>query len=201
MSKEWSHDVMICGGGVVGATLAAELLIKTKGSCNIGLVEFAAPKSSIRGPEVAPDVRVYALSPHSIALLKRIGAWKYIEERSKPYTSMQVWESSGPGFFRFSSQDLHADELGRICEDQTIQTAIYQAIRDQGFEFTSYIGSSVSDIKLPASANNPSGPAIVTVQTKDKENNVAEQIISARFVCLCFIVKGFGWQTISSSFV
>ena len=167
---QWDHDVLICGGGVVGAALAADILLRTNGSCSVGLVELSPPKPTIRTSSESPDVRVYALSPNSIQQLNRIGAWKYIEERSKPYSTMQVWEESGPGLLRFSSNDMGAPELGRICEDQTIQSAIYQSIKDNGFNMTTYYGYSVDDLKLPASAVNPMGGAVANIQPKDAKN-------------------------------
>uniref|UniRef100_A0A7S3M4D1 FAD-binding domain-containing protein n=1 Tax=Spumella elongata TaxID=89044 RepID=A0A7S3M4D1_9STRA len=129
----------------------------------------------------SPDVRVYALSPNSIQFLDRIGAWKYIKDRSQPYTAMQIWEESGPGLLRFSADDMGAPALGRICEDQTIQTAIYQSIKDQGYNFSPYFGYSVDDVKLPANGNNPSSPAVVKIEPKDTVNFQPKEL-SARLV-------------------
>lgn len=165
--SKWDHDLLICGGGVVGAALAADVLQRTKGTCNVGIIELSPPKTSIKTSVDPPDVRVYALSPNSIQILERIGAWKYIAERSHPYTNMQVWEQSGPGLVKFSANDINANELGRICEDQTIQSAIYQAIRDQGHTLTTYFGYAVDDLALPGNPKNPEGPAQVTIKPKD----------------------------------
>lgn len=175
---QWDHDVLICGGGVVGAALAADILMRTNGTCSVGLVEMSPPKPSVRTMAESPDVRVYALSPNSIQQLTRLGAWKYIDERSKPYNTMQVWEESGPGLLRFSSTDMGAPELGRICEDQTIQSAIYQAIKDNGHSMTTYYGCSVDDLKLPVSAVNPMGGAVASIQPKDAKQERKQ--VSAR---------------------
>jgi len=156
--------------------LAADVLMRSKGACNVGLIELGPPKTSFKTPQDSPDVRVYALSPNSIEFLDRIGAWKYIKDRSQPYTSMQIWEESGPGLLRFSANDMGAVALGRICEDQTIQSAIYQSIRDQGHDFTTYFGYSVDDVKLPANANNPSSPATVHIQPKDATKFQAKEL-------------------------
>ena len=162
----------------MGAALAADLLQRTNGSCDIGLVELSAPKDFKTGND-APDVRVYALSPHSIQMLDRLGAWKYIEPRSQPYTAMQIWEESGPGMLRFSASEMHVSELGRICEDQTIQSAIFQSIKDKGYKFTTYFGHSVSDVKLPTSGVNPEGAGIVALQTKESKG---DKHVHARYV-------------------
>jgi len=165
------HDVLICGGGVVGAALAADLLTKTKGACSVGLVELHPPKKEIKNVSDPPDIRVYALSPHSIKRLDELGAWKYIQPRSQSYDGMQIWESSGPGLLRFSAEDMKVKALGRICEDITIQSAIYQAIQDSGYadSLTTYYGSSVTDISLPDEPNRTTDYSVtdVTVQPKD----------------------------------
>ena len=59
----------------------------------IGIVDTRAPPSLESCLEREhPDLRVYALSPHSISLLKDIGAWKYIEDggRCHSYDKMYV---------------------------------------------------------------------------------------------------------------
>ena len=177
--KKWDHDVMICGGGVVGAALAADLLHRTGGLCNVGLVESTPPKDYFKTDADAPDVRVYALSPHSIEVLERIGAWKYIEPRSKPYNTMQIWEESGPGMLRFCAKEMDATELGRICEDQTIQSAIFQSIKDKGYNFTTYFNHAVNDVKLPMNGNNPNGAGVVSLQVKGSKEEVH---LHSRFV-------------------
>ena len=179
-TSKWDHDVLICGGGVVGAALAAELLMRSKGTCNVGLIELFPPKPTIRAKSDSPDVRVYALSPNSIQVLQHIGAWKHIEERSHPYANMQVWEQSGPGVLKFSAAEMQASELGRICEDQTIQSAIYKSIEDQGHALTTYYGYSIDDLKLPSNAKNPTGAAIVNIKPKD--STLESKQLSARYM-------------------
>jgi hypothetical protein len=177
-APKWDHDVLICGGGVVGAALAADVLQRTKGTCNVGIVELLPPKSNIKTQRDPPDVRVYALSPSSIQVLDRIGAWKYISDRSHPYNRMQIWEQSGPGLLKFTAEDINVSELGRICEDQTIQSAIYQAIRDQGHQLTTYFGYAVDDLVLPHDSKNPEGPGHVMIKGKDPA--IGSKKLSAR---------------------
>lgn len=124
------YDVLVCGGGVVGSAFIVSLLRKLKGHSQqnshskllkIGIIEYSEAPIPVSSSSI-PHMRVYALSPRSISMLKSLGAWEYIEPRSQPYTSMQVWECDGPGVVRFSGKDMHLsdDELGRICEGATI---------------------------------------------------------------------------------
>ena len=60
--------------------------------------------------------------------MKDIGVWESIKSRSQPYTGMQVWEAAGPGYLKFGADDMNIEELGRICENDTIVAALYDKI-------------------------------------------------------------------------
>lgn len=94
------YDVLICGGGITGATLAAKLLRMFDGCAagsglRIALLDSREPRpvtagssSSKSGEDGPPDLRVYAISPQSINTLKSIGAWP--EHRNQPFHAIQV---------------------------------------------------------------------------------------------------------------
>jgi ubiquinone biosynthesis monooxygenase Coq6 len=146
------YDMVIHGGGVVGAAVAANMLFHTQGRCKICLIEAGGTKL-VSGAQ--PDARVYALSPKSIKYLDRLGAWQHIRDRSHPYSSMQIWESSGPGLVKFRASEINKTELGRICEDVTIQAALYKVIAEMGHNIDIAHHSSILETKLPPS-DNPS---------------------------------------------
>ena len=65
----------------------------TTNNIKIAVVDIRPPPSLDSClSKLVPDYRVYALSPNSINLLERIGAWKYIKNRSQSYNTMQIWE-------------------------------------------------------------------------------------------------------------
>ena len=133
------YDVLINGGGIVGAVFAVSLLrqVGKSSGLRIGIVDPRPPPSLESClARATPDVRVYAMSPRSIETLEAVGAWKHVVARSQPYDSMQVWESTGPGLLRFSAPG--ADEsaatppyLGCIVEDSTVQAAVYRALEEE----------------------------------------------------------------------
>jgi hypothetical protein len=169
VSLSWDYDVVISGGGVVGAAFAASLLNKTSGKCKIAIIENKPPLE-LKTEKSLPDIRVYALSPKSIQFLQQTGAWKHVQVRSHPYEQMQIWESNGPGVVRFNADNLGANELGRTCEDVTIQSALYQAIKEAGHTVDYIYGSSVTDIKISAGPMDLIEPAKVTI-TRNKGPN------------------------------
>ena len=92
----FEHDLCIRGAGIVGRTLA---LLAARERLRVALV---AP------PERAPghaDVRAYALSPASQALLQSLRCWP-AESAATPVLAMQV-QADGQGHVHFS-----ADEQG-----------------------------------------------------------------------------------------
>eukprot|EP01038_Epipyxis_sp_PR26KG_P009528 gene9528-12835_t len=137
-SNPLEFDVVINGGGVVGMCCAASLYQMSKGNLRIGVIEGSAlPEPTI---DKKPLLRVYAISPKTKNVLESLGAWKYIEERSHPFNTMQIWESSGPGMVRFGGGNRQP--LAYICEDSTIQQAIYKSI----FENASVIKNNTDNI-------------------------------------------------------
>jgi len=108
MSQVGRHvDVLVSGGGIVGSVFASKLM-KLLGSqrLSIGIIDTKEPPIMQECLDrLSPDVRVYALSPSSIATLKSIDAWdsianftsdtnKFHNGRSQPFYNMQVWEGN-----------------------------------------------------------------------------------------------------------
>jgi len=105
------YDILVNGGGIVGAAFVCELLHILKNpsssSLKIAILDPRPPPSLDEClSRTSPDLRVYALAPATVALLKKIGAWKYVEKRSQPYNAMHVWESEGPGMVEFASDEV-----------------------------------------------------------------------------------------------
>ena len=135
------YDVLINGGGIVGAAFAAALLkeVGPGSALKIGIVEPRKPSSLQEcADRPTPDIRVYAMSPKSTQILDSFGSWKHIAPRSQPYDSMQVWETKSPGILRFNAAESGLSSLGSIVEDCTVQAAIYQALEESG-----HVGGSV----------------------------------------------------------
>ncbi len=80
-------DVVIVGGGMVGATVACAL---GGSDLTVAVVEQLLPKAfEVDQPH---DLRVSALSTASKKILESIGAWDSIlRRRTCPYKRMRVW--------------------------------------------------------------------------------------------------------------
>jgi 2-octaprenyl-3-methyl-6-methoxy-1,4-benzoquinol hydroxylase len=111
MKPRLDADVVVVGGGVVGACAALAL---ARDGRNVAIIEAHAPPP---WREDAPDLRVYALAPDAIALLDAVGAWPRIASaRAQPFTDMRVWDAAGGGELHFDAMQVGRQSLGHIVE-------------------------------------------------------------------------------------
>ncbi|MCK4840322.1 MAG: FAD-dependent monooxygenase [Methylococcales bacterium] len=120
MNKEF--DVVIVGGGMVGAAVACGL---GGTALKVAVVEQAIPEAFSEGQ--AHDLRVSALSLASKTILESVGAWSgVLSRRSCPFRRMRVWETSGDT--EFNSDDINLPELGFIVENRVTQLALLERL-------------------------------------------------------------------------
>ncbi|MEE9397206.1 MAG: 2-octaprenyl-3-methyl-6-methoxy-1,4-benzoquinol hydroxylase, partial [Methylococcales bacterium] len=85
------YDVVIVGGGMVGATLGCSL---GNSGLKVAIIEESVPEPF--SPEQEHDLRVSALSIASRRILETVGAWNGITARRLcPYQRLRVWEKQG----------------------------------------------------------------------------------------------------------
>ncbi len=117
LMKEY-FDVVIVGGGMVGAAVACCL---GDSELRVALIETQTPQPfSIEQPH---DLRVSALSIASMNILNTVGAWEGVSsKRFCPFKRMRVWEYAGDT--TFNSNDIDCPELGFIVENRVTQLAL-----------------------------------------------------------------------------
>jgi 2-octaprenylphenol hydroxylase len=130
-------DVIIVGGGPVGACAGALLARSTAGTSGLS-VALLEPRWPQAAPaEARPDPRVVALSRASERLLRRAGAWTRMPaERLAAYERMRIWHESvapsGAGVLVFDAADVAEPNLGYIAETRALQTALLAAFAEAG---------------------------------------------------------------------
>jgi len=111
-------DVVIVGGGMVGAAVACGL---GGSQLKVAVIEQAIPEAF--SAEQAHDLRVSALSLASKNILECVGAWGgVLNRRVCPFKRMRVWETAGDT--EFNSDDIDLPELGYIVENRVTQLAL-----------------------------------------------------------------------------
>lgn len=117
-------DVVIVGGGLVGASLASSL--KSSG-LGIALLENQTASSSFTGW----DSRIYAISPGNAAFLASCGAWQRLDmSRVQPVFNMKIFGDEGAEL-DFSACQIGAPELNFILENRLLQQALWHELQQQ----------------------------------------------------------------------
>jgi len=132
-----THDVVIVGGGPVGAALGSLLARQAEpgAASRILLLERRLPQ---RPPmDAPPQLRVSALSRASERVLAVAGAWPQINAgRRSPYERMHVWPESGTprgaGSLTFDAAELSEPDLGSVVENLLVQCAALDAYASAG---------------------------------------------------------------------
>src|SRR5258706_3786971 len=115
-------DVVIIGGGLAGASLAAAL---AESGLKLALIERKAPPSP--GPDW--DSRVYALTPASVAFLDFTGAWRRLEAgRVTPVYEMRVFGDDRSSRLDFSAYESGVLQLAATVESGRLHHALWQGL-------------------------------------------------------------------------
>ena len=119
------YDVVVAGGGMVGAATALGL---AQQGLSVAVIEGKAPAPFLAGQPM--DLRVSAISPNSVALLRHLGAWdRILQMRVCPFRRLETWEHPECRT-RFSADEMNLDHLGFIVENRVIQLALWQQFED-----------------------------------------------------------------------
>ena len=118
-----NFDVVIVGGGMVGAAVACSL---GDSALSVAIIESALPEAF--EPTQPHDLRVSALSIASKNILETVGAWTGIENRRLcPFRRMRVWETAGDT--EFNSDAIEHPALGYIVENRITQLALIERLK------------------------------------------------------------------------
>jgi len=115
------YDVVIVGGGIVGATLACGL--KDSG-LKITIIESQQPEVAISKKQA------YALTLQTGRILKSIGVWNEILAKITTFYQINLSDSDYHRVVQFMCQDLGTDQLGYVGEHGIILSAMYEFLAD-----------------------------------------------------------------------
>ncbi len=129
-------DVLVVGGGPVGACAAALLVRGSSGSLaplRVCVLEPKRPQQPASGSTL--DARVVAVSRASERILESAGAWaKVLGPRVEAYERMRIWhESTSPASaLVFDAADVGEPNLGYIAENRLLQAALLDEFSASG---------------------------------------------------------------------
>src|SRR3990172_12240632 len=117
-----SYDIVIVGGGMVGAPLACGL---ESSALKVAVLDRAAPAV----PDRDYDQRVSAITLASQSFFENIGAWDgMVRQRVSPVREMQVWSEGGNGAIHFNAAEIGEPRLAWIIENRVIQAALIERL-------------------------------------------------------------------------
>ena len=116
------YDVVVAGGGLVGATLALAL---GEMGLRVAVVERSSVPAAPPGPVC--EMRVSAFTVASERILRALKVWPVLPvERIGPMRKMHVWERTGE--VHFDSAEIGEPVLGHIIENAVVQWAVERRI-------------------------------------------------------------------------
>ncbi|HEY8537322.1 MAG TPA: 2-octaprenyl-6-methoxyphenyl hydroxylase [Steroidobacteraceae bacterium] len=122
MSVE-STQVAICGGGLVGATLAIAL---AELDLEVTLVE-SHPFGVSDQPSF--DERTTALSNGSRRVFEGLGLWAAMQREATPIRRIHVSDKGRFGFARIDAQEQGLEQLGHVVVNRTMGAALWQRLQ------------------------------------------------------------------------
>ncbi|MCW0320944.1 3-demethoxyubiquinol 3-hydroxylase [Pantoea dispersa] len=125
--QDSQFDVVVVGGGMVGAALACGL---AQQQFRVAVIERAEPAAF--DASLAPDIRISAIGASSVALLRQLNVWPRVQAmRSAPYRKLETWEWQS-AHVTFDAAALGIPELGYMVENSVLQRALWEQMQQDG---------------------------------------------------------------------
>lgn len=159
-------DVIIAGGGMVGASLACAL---SHTSLRIAIVEKVSNQQRIQNNF---DTRAIALAYSSQRIFRGIGLWETLAENVVPIEKIHVSDRGHFGSTRLSAEEKKLEALGYVIEAQHLNQALQQHC--QTVENIQWLApATIVDLEK----NNDQ--AIVTMEYENKVQKISAKCIVA----------------------
>ncbi|MFM1892235.1 MAG: hypothetical protein RLZ44_1312 [Pseudomonadota bacterium] len=125
MTQRRDYDLLIVGGGMVGASLALALAGR---GLRLGVIEAAAP-----GPGTQPsyDDRAIALAHGTRRIFEGLGIWPAIAASAEPIRRIHVSDRGHFGFTRLDAAAEQVPALGYVVTGRELGAALIDAVRQR----------------------------------------------------------------------
>jgi 2-octaprenylphenol hydroxylase len=118
------YEAIIVGGGVVGASLA---LLLGQAGMRICLLDKGSP-SRVQQTDLFKG-KTASLNLASIELFKKLGIWEKVDQHSKEFTNIEVWDSEGSSVITFNAQDISESKLGKVAHNNNIIISLFDLVQ------------------------------------------------------------------------
>jgi len=159
-------DIIIVGGGAVGAAFACAL---KNSNLKIAVIEAVSPKADI---QPSYDDRGLSLSLSSKNILDNLGLWQNISPYSNPIKHIHVSDQHHFGFVRMDAESMAIPALGYIVLARELGKALIQTI-EAADNISFLCPASVTDVEISALS------ASVTVNIDGVDNVISSKLLVA----------------------
>ena len=170
MIMKHDYDIIIIGGGAVGASLACALS-KNNGNSNlkIAVIEAVSPKADV---QPSYDDRGLSISLSSKNILDNLGLWQNISPHANPVKHIHVSDQHHFGFVRLDAASMGVLALGYIVLARELGKAFKQCIETSG-NIDLLCPTTVTDVQISASS------ASVTVNIDGVDRVISSKLLVA----------------------
>ena len=169
MMQTPSYDVLIAGGGMVGASLAVAL---SRLPLKIGLVEAYPFKES---DQPAYDDRAIALSYGSSQILKGMGVWSSVAAAASAINSIHISDRGHFGATRLTAEQQQVPALGYLIQSRDYGEVLQQVLAD----------SHVSLIQPASVSSVQQCDSMIEVSTQQSGEQVEVNKLSTKLLVAC----------------
>jgi 2-octaprenyl-6-methoxyphenol hydroxylase len=159
-------DVLIIGGGLVGASLACAL---ENSSLSVHVVEAHPLKSDL---QPSYDDRTVALSWGSRCIFEGMDIWDAMADRVEAIRTIHISDKGHFGATRLRHEEEHVEALGYVAENRVLGDVLYQRLQQ----------NSKLELHCPAellSIDQKDDCVIATIKDKGKESRVSARLLVA----------------------
>jgi 2-octaprenyl-6-methoxyphenol hydroxylase len=124
-----THDIVIVGGGLVGASLGCALApLIERYALKVAIVEAAPLPASPQQSEWQPsfDARASAIAEGSAERFRRLGVWQAMRREASPIKRIHISERGRFGATRLSAAEVNVEALGHVIPNAWMGQVLHQ---------------------------------------------------------------------------